>query len=217
MALTMEYPIITSNLQSGLGAYGTADPWVANASTPFPNGAQNPVGSLYFQPAPAQGGNTTLATAAGYAAGLWMRYVLYKSTANPAVQTGPAPVYYVDETFTTVSGVFSEGIPAATGNASSIAGFMLPNSGTVAGYGLGTTLFTNTILNNGGNGSYVWIGLAGFIPSAYLAAGAQGNPITGASGNWTVAVTTTILRPAAYVIGAVTSQIGDIIGNILPW
>jgi hypothetical protein len=148
---------------------------------------------------------------------LWVKLVLYKSSANPAVQTGPAPVYYVDETFTTVSGVFSEGIVSATGSSSSIAGWLLPNSGTVAGIGAGTTAFTATVLNNGGNGSWVYIGLAGFIPKAYLAAGAVNNSLTGASGNWTVAVTTGVLRPCAYVWGTVTSNIGDIIAVLPPF
>jgi len=214
MALTNDFsPLITNDLGTGLGVYGNCTPYNSALQN---NGAPAPPGSVSFVPSPSQGTNS-LASSAGYGSGLWVKLVLYKSSANPAVQTGPAPVYYVDETFTTVSGVFSEGIVSATGSSSSIAGWLLPNSGTVAGIGAGTTAFTATVLNNGGNGSWVYIGLAGFIPKAYLAAGAVNNSLTGASGNWTVAVTTGVLRPCAYVWGTVTSNIGDIIAVLPPF
>jgi hypothetical protein len=148
---------------------------------------------------------------------LTVKYVLYKSTANPAVETGPAPVYYTDETFTTVSGVYSEGIVAGTGSSTSFAGWLLPNSGTVTGIGLGTTLFTNTILNNGGNGSYVFIALAGFVPSAYLAAGSLYNALYGTSGNFAVAAQaegSIAYRIAGYVVSTPSGNIGDILVDL---
>lgn len=212
MGLTNEFgPVYTNDLGQGLGAYGNCTPYNAALQN---NGAPIPPGSICYIPAPSQGSNV-VATTTGYGSGLWIKMVLYKSTANPAVVTGPAPVYYVDETFTTVSGVFSEGMISATGSSTSIAGWLLPNSGTVAGIGAGTTAFTATVLNGPSNaGSWVYIGLAGFIPSAKLSAGAQTNSLVGASGNWTVAVTTGVLRPCAYVWGAVTSNIGDIIATL---
>lgn len=217
MSLMMEYPVITSNLKAGFGAFGTADPFNAALQN---NGAQNPVGSLYFQPSPSMGGNTLLSTSVGYCAGLWMRYVLYKSTANPAMVAGPAPVFYTDETYGTVTGRFSEGVIATTGSASSIAGWLLPNTGSVAGVGVGSAI-TATILNNGGLGSYVWIGLMGFIPSCFLAAGAQTNFIYGATGDFTVAAiadgSAITHRGAGYVAGAVTSNIGDVLATVQPF
>lgn len=213
MALTMEYPIITSNLKAGYGAYGTADPFNAALVN---NGAQNPVGSLYFQPAPSMGGTLAVTSTTGYCSGLWMKYVLYKSTANPAMVAGPAPVYYTDETFSTVSGVFSEGNPAATGNSSSLAGFLLPNTGAIAGIGVGTAV-TAAILNNGGNGSYVWIGLMGFIPSAFVGALAVGNPVSGVAGNWTLALTTGVLRVGGYITSTPSANIGDLLATVQPF
>lgn len=215
MGLTNEFaPVYTNDLGQGLGPYGNCTPYNTAQQN---NGAPIPPGSLAFIPAPAQGQNI-LTTTAGYAWGLWVKMVLYKSTGNPAVQTGPAPLYYKDETGYVVSGVFTEGMVTSTGSASSFAGWLLPNSGTVAGIGAGTTAFTNTILNNSGNGSWVYMGIQGFIPSAYLAAGAQTNLVYGAAGNWTVAAiadgSAITHRAAAYVWGAVTSNIADILVSL---
>lgn len=206
-----EFPVISSNLSQGFGVYGTADPYNSAQAN---NGALNPPGSVYFIPSPSQGGNTTLQTATGYCSGLWVKYVLYKSTSNPAMVAGPGIVYYTDETFSTVSGAFAESFAAS--NPTYAAGFLLPNTGTVAGVGVGTAI-TATILNNGGNGSYVWIGLAGFIPSAYVAGASQGNPVMGTTGAFTVAITTTVLRTAGFVWGTVTSNIADIVANVIPF
>lgn len=214
MALTLEYPVISSNLGQGFGVFGTADPYNSALQN---NGALNPVGSLYFLPAASMGGNTTLSSAGGYAAGLWCRYLLYKSTANPAMVAGPAPVVYTDDTFSTVSGQFSESYSASSSTYT--AGWLLPNTGSVAGVGVGSAI-TATILNNAGNGSYVWIGVAGFIPSAYLAAGAQGNFLY-MSGNFSTTGiaegTSQPQRGCGYSWGAVTSNIGDVIATLVPF
>lgn len=218
MALQNDMPVFTQELGQGL------QPGFASM-TPFNsalqnNGARNPLGAVYFRPSPSQGGGLTpgggtLSSATGYASGLWMRYVLYKSTSNPAVKTGPAPVYYTDETFTTVSGTFAEGVVAS--KSVSAAGWLLPNAGTVAGIGAGSTLFTATLLNNGGLGSFVWIGLAGFIPSCFLNAGAVNNALW-ASGDFAttgIADGSTINeRIIGYAIGTVTSNIGDVLATV---
>lgn len=222
MALTNELPIITSNLKTGFGVYGTADPFNASSTYfPYNNGAANPPGSLYFIPSPSQGGNLTLASATGYASGLWVRYVLYKSTANPAMVGGPAVVYYTDETYTTVTGVFSEGNPAATGNANSIAGWLLPNTGTVAGVGVGTAV-SATILNNGGAGSYVFIGLLGFIPScSVVAATAIGDALIGAAGNFTTGRVAAGTAPTNKILGwaksAIAAGVADVEAQVMPF
>lgn len=210
MALMNEFPVISSNLKAGYGVFGTADPYTTSLQN---NGAQNPLGSLCFIPAPAQSG-TALATSAGYGSGLWVKYVLYKSTANPAMVAGPAPVYWADETFTTVTGQASEANIAST--SVSAAGWLLPNTGTVSGVGVGTSV-SATILNNGGLGSYVFIGIQGFIPSCYLAAGAKGNWLY-ASGNFATtgvaadgATTYNDFKNIGIVWGTVSSNIGDVL------
>jgi len=206
--LANEFPVIGPNALGNV--FGVVDTYSTAAGyNGALNGALNPLGSLWTIPSPSQGGNTTLATAAGYGSWMTVKYVRYNSTANPAMVAGPAPVYYTDETFTVVSGVFSEGIVAATGSANSIAGWLLPNTGTVAGVGLGTGV-TAALLN----GNYVFIAVMGFVPKCYLAAGAQSNSIMGATGNFTVAVTTGVNRPAGMIWGAVSSNIGDVLATV---
>jgi hypothetical protein len=210
--LLNEYPVISSNLKVGFGVFGTADPY--NAALPN-NGALNPPGSLYTAPSLAQSGSN-LSSAVGYGAFTTYKYVRYLSTSNPAMVAGPAVVYYTDETFSTVSGKFTEGMVAATGNASAVAGWLCPNTGSVAGVGVGSAI-TATILNNGVNGSWVWIAVSGFVPSASLAAGAQMNLVYG-SGDFVVSAiadnTSINHKAAGYIWGPVTSNIGDVITNI---
>jgi hypothetical protein len=178
--LGTEFPYVSSNLKAGYGVYGTADPF--NTALPN-NGALNPPGSLWFVPQPSQSGTALgivsgAASSAGYGSGLWVKYVLYRSTNNPAMRSGPAPVVWTDESFTTVSGSFSEGIVAT--NSVSAAGWLLVNTGSVTNVGVGSAI-TATILNNGGHlsstyvgGSWVFIGVQGFIPSCYLSGGTIG-------------------------------------------
>ena len=218
MGLMNEMPVFTQELgqglQEGFASMTPVNTLLAN------NGARNPLGSVYFRPSPSQGGGLTpgggtLSSATGYASGLWMKYVKYLSTSNPTVKTGPAPVYWTDETFTTVSGTFAEGVVAS--NASSVAGWLLPNSGTVAGIGAGATLFTATLLNNATLGSFVWIGLKGFIPSASLAAGAAGAAVY-ASGDFAITNindgSNLTHRIAGYIVGTVASSIGDVLATL---
>jgi hypothetical protein len=171
LGLGTEFPVISSNLKAGYGVFGTADPYNANLPN---NGALNPPGSVYFVPSPSEG-SIGLASAVGYGAGLWVKYVNYYDPDNTAMVAGPAPVIYKDGTFTTVSGDFSDGYPAAN-LSTSAAGWLLVNTGSVAGVGVGSAI-TATILNNGTVGSWVFIALAGFVPSASLAAGAAGDRV----------------------------------------
>src|SRR5271156_3965345 len=157
------FPVISSNLVLANGVFGTADPYVSGAEN---NGALNPLGSLYYL-GPGEGGiqsnqYLTASTSKGAGSGLWVAYVLYKSTDTSAVQAGPAPVYWTDETYTQVTDIESE---SATATVNSVAGWLLPN--TTA---LGTTAFTISVLRNSGNGSYVFIGLQGWIGGCFIGA-----------------------------------------------
>lgn len=82
------------------------------------------------------------------------RYVRYYSTSNPALTalTAPSPVFWVDTTYTTVTGVSTESV---TGLLNSVAGYLMPNTTDIPG-------LTNTILQ----GSFVWICVGGYIPGA---------------------------------------------------
>ena len=204
--LTNEYPVVTSELGVGLGLYGACTNYNNLLEN---NGAQNPLGALYAQPSPSNTAlSTVLGTSAGYGSLLIAKYVLYKSTGNPATKTGPAPVYWTDETFTTVSGVFSESY--GSGNANDLAGWLLPNT-TTCGSG-----FTNTVLNNGGNGTFVWIAVQGFVKGAVsVASTAIDDILIGASGNFTVARVISGTAPTNYPFAIAKTAIASSLSDIL--
>ena len=137
------------------------DQWAASAPGVTNNNMKNPLGLVYYD----VGGNAGTPTSSP---GLYVgapavyKYVLYKSTANPALQSAPAVVYYTDETFTTVSGQASEGF---TGTTIDCAGFLMPNTTDTL---ISGAALTAAYLNNGGLGSGVWIAVGGVVKSAYL-------------------------------------------------
>jgi len=179
--LTTEYPIISSNLAAGYGVYGTADPY--NAAL-LNNGARNPLGALaYLPPQSASGGGVGgFLSGAGYGSGLLCKYVLYLDTSKPAMKSGPAVVYWADNTFTKVVGTFASGVVAS--KSVSAAGWLLPNTGSVANVGVGAAV-SATILDNSGLGSYVWIALRGVVLSAFATSAAAGSRLYG-SGDFTI-------------------------------
>lgn len=103
------------------------------------------------------------------------KYVLYKSTTNPAVVTLPGVVYYTDNTGLVVSGSPTDGFIGATtaGASMDTAGIMMVNSGDL-------TTLTATLLNNGTAGSGVWICIGGFVKAlACLTGGVAGDMLYG--------------------------------------
>lgn len=145
----------------------TGNPYTVLDST-----ARNPVGCIYSAPVNE---NLPLSTK-GLGAQPVMKYLYYNSTSNPAPVAAPAPVYYTDESFTTVSGDAAEAF--YTTNGACIAGYLLPNTTAISG-------LTNTQLNQ----SYVWVQIGGLLVGAYAptttTAAAPGNVIAGlAVGNW---------------------------------
>jgi hypothetical protein len=151
------------NAQISTGNVRTAlDPFTLAPNYPLPNGQQNPLGQRYYDASPS------LANVYGvpdkYA------YLRYLSTANPAVLAAPAPVYYTDTTFTTVSGVLSESL-----GINFIAGYMMPNSTDLPALTAATL-----------NGNFVWVCVWGVVVNAIVpGATAVGDAIIGAAGNFT--------------------------------
>jgi hypothetical protein len=126
------------------------------------------------------------------------KYVLYKSTTNPALTTAPGLVYYTDNTGTIVSGSPTDGYIGQTtaGAASDTAGFMMLNTTDNASV-------TATLLNNNGNGSGVWICIGGFLKAGVcLTAGVAGDFLQG--NTKTAGTAWSVIRIAA--AGALTCQ-----------
>jgi len=96
------------------------------------------------------------------------------STANLTTAGAPAPVYWTDNTFTTVTGITTEGIGGTTLGLNFPAGYMLLN--TVTGYGMAGTPLTAAALL----GAQILIQVSGYLKGAYCSGGAG----SGAIGAW---------------------------------
>lgn len=127
-------------------------------------GENQVLGQRYF------GANYSVSNPSG-APAIYM-LVQYKSTAQPAPVAGPAPVYWTDLTFTTVSGVESEGIVTPQG----VAGYLMPNTTALPN-------LTAALLQ----GALCLIQVSGPLTGAYAptTTGGAGNWIIGSAGNWT--------------------------------
>jgi hypothetical protein len=98
--------------------------------------------------------------------------VQYKSTGKPAPVAGPAPVYWTDETYTTVSGVESEALLGLNG----AAGYLMLNTTDYSG-------LTDALLE----GAYCLIQVGGYLQNAWAPTSGTpgvGNLITPLAGNW---------------------------------
>jgi hypothetical protein len=194
--------------------YTNIDPYIASATSsqqviqsnqpPYPNGAYNTLGQAYLSPVVPG----VLSTTKGQGAPLVLRYVRYNSTTAAACLAGPAAVYWTDETFTTVSGTFSEGLPAATGNLNSLAGVLLVNTTSYPGSLTGAQLTTAL------NGKYVWIATSGFVPGVEVPAStAIGDSLTGVSGSFllfrTASGTAPISKRILQALTAVSGGLSD--------
>lgn len=210
MALGTEFPVIsTGNLYTAIDTYAstiTTQPPVNSPS--WPNGAQNPIGSAFLLTKGASEGPSESYGGNGWGAPLIVRYVRYNSTANPNLLATPAPVYWTDETFTTVSGVFSEGNASGTGNAASLAGLLLVNS---ASLGLSAAAAAAAL-----NGNFCFIVTKGFVPSVTVGAStAVGDTNIGAAGNFTFARVAEATFPGTTVfvraLTAISSSKSDVL------
>jgi hypothetical protein len=139
------------------------------------------------------------------------KYVLYKSTTNPALASAPGLVYYTDETQTVVSGAMADG---QTATPSSLAGVLMINTTDLS-------TITATILNNGGNGSGVWICIGGFVKGCTsVASTALGDALIGSSTAFTPARVAAGTAPT-YVktltaLTAISGGVSDVLVNISP-
>lgn len=146
---------------------------------------------------------------------LWVgaryKYVLYKSTTNPALVAQPGLVYYTDETQTVVSGAIADG---ATATASSLAGVMMINTTDLS-------TITAAILNNSGNGSGIWICIGGFVKGCTsITSTALGDALVGSSTAFTparvAAGTAPTFTKTLTALTAIASGVSDVLVNICP-
>lgn len=180
----------------------------ANPQTELDATAKNPVGCLYSPPA-----NQGLPlTTKGYGAQPVFKYVYFNPAAAPTAVLAPAPVYYTDESFTTVSSLTTDAYSSGTGvTGVAAAGYWMPNT---------TALGASQTAAQWGaqmQGSYGWIQIGGLLVGGYAptaGAAAIGNFITGLNaGSWTStsAAAVTFGRLFGVQYSAVAASVCDIL------
>jgi len=152
------------------------------SSVQVSKGAKNTLGQAYYE--------------YDATSGFWTkyRYCTFSSSDTTAVIAYPAPVFWVDEYNSVVTGLMSESI---TTTQQSIAGWMMPNT---------TDLTTLTLANL--KTSFVWVAVGGFVKNAASAASVTlGDWLIGSSGAWVpvrvASGTASGYRLAAYATAAV--------------
>lgn len=194
MSLGYDFAEVSSgDLYSTIDTFGLTTGLVAG-------GPYIPLGSLYFPPNQQQG----VLSVAGSGQQNGFRYIRYNPTASVAIGTAPAPVYWKDEGFTTVTPTVSESF---TGTPNSFAGWLLYNT---------THTPAATAAQINGNCAYIQVG--GFLPAAAVpAATAPGDVLVGANGSFTSARVAAGTSPGYAVAGrALTAVVGGVADIHIP-
>ena len=157
----------TGNIFTAIDTYGATG---TATVPPLNNGALNVLGSVYQVPLnPANTGN-------GVGSNAYVKYVRYNPTASQNLLGGPMICYWKDETFTTVTGLYSEALVGING----VAGWLLYN----------TTVNTAAVATDI-NGNYCWIQVGGLLVGAWVTtAAASGASIYGAASTFGATGTT---------------------------
>jgi hypothetical protein len=180
-------PITGQNLYTVIDTYNTA---LEN------NGALQPLGTTYEAPL-----NPASLTTAGIGLTAYYKYVRYNPTTTQTIQAGPALLYWKDETFTTVTPLYSEAYLSAL-QSSGIAGWLLYNTTSLSSAAASLI-----------NGNFCWMLIGGFLPGAYVTAGTAGQGIYGVATGAAWATTTTAPAPArlaGLVLTAASSNLSDL-------
>jgi hypothetical protein len=154
---------------------------------------------------------TALASTAGFGAPPVFKYVYFydANALTGTMQAAPAPVYWTDESFTTVTGNAANAY-ITTGGAS-IAGYLMPNTVALGTSQTGAQWYAQL------SQSYCWIQVAGFGSQFYgpTTGGAVGDYVIGlTTGSWASSGVTTISassRVLGYQMTAVTNSLCDVL------
>ena len=181
-----------------------------NPQTTLDATAKNPVGSLWAPPTPYNNGtfSTTVSTStAGLGAPPVFKYVYFydASALTGTAQVGPAPVYWIDESFTTVTAVPADAYSFATAGVS-VAGYWMPNTTALGTSNTAAQWYLQFVQ------AYGWIQIGGFLPGAQAPTtttnAAIGADITGLGNSATAWGSTTANPTAPYrVLGVQWSAI----------
>jgi hypothetical protein len=195
--------VTTGNVRTTFDVFSPAPGPSTPGPTPAPfSGLTNPLGAIYTDVGGTDSISGTLVQLPLNVGAIY-KYVLYKSATNPALVTGPAPVYYTDNTKTVVSGAAADAFPAPATPSSALAGVLMPNTTDLPN-------LTAAILNNGGNGSGVWICIGGFVKASrdVGAVAVAGTQLVGGVGNFTWALVAAFAATAVYSVLGLTNTAG---------
>jgi hypothetical protein len=136
------------------------------------------------------------------------------TTANLTTAAAPAPVYWTDNTFTTVTGITTEGIGGTTLGLAFPAGFMMPNTVSLPNLTAAQLL-----------GSQMLIQIGGYLKGAYCSGSSNPGigswlvPVAGTlSMNSIAAGSSTTYQPFGIQLTALASGLCDVLvnsGNLL--
>jgi len=169
-----------------------------NPQTTLDATAKNPVGSLWAPPTPYNNGtfSTTVSTStAGLGAPPVFKYVYFydASALTGTAQIAPAPVYWIDESFSTVTSNAADAYPTTTGGAG-IAGYWMPNTTALGTSNTAAAWYLQFVQ------AYGWIQIGGFLPGALQPTGG------GAVTDYIVGATTSSWSSTAQTTAPATGQ-----------
>ena len=147
---------------------GVASTYLYNSSSAFAPwkglGENQVLGQRYYAAVNTTSGANSAAANPSGAPAIYMlvQYLSTSATTTGNLQAAPAPVYWTDETYTTVTGITTEALGGTTLGLAFPAGFMLLNTAT--GYGNAGTALTAAALV----GAQILIQVAGYLPQAYM-------------------------------------------------
>jgi hypothetical protein len=175
-------------------------------------GENQVLGQRYFgYAAGALGGITATNPSGSPAVYILCQYLSTSATtlANWTTAGAPAPVYWTDQTYTTVSGVKTEGWTASSSNFNDLAGYWMPNTVSLPNATLAQLL-----------GGWGLVQVMGPIFGAYgptLGTAGVGNPITGGAGVFqstgVVAATGTAYATFGLQVTAISSGLCNVFVN----
>jgi hypothetical protein len=177
----------------------TVDPYVTGyAGYPTNPGNRAIPGSAYYD---SGGASSTATTATPFdnefgRPGKY-RYVRYYDSAATALTnlTAPAPVYWVDANYTTVTPVYSQSL---TGGINCLAGLLMVNTTDLPSLVIANPTATQTQLN----GNFVWICVAGYVAGAIGATStAADDAVIGSTTTFTPGRTVANTAPTNRVLG----------------
>lgn len=187
-----------------------------NVQTTYDASARNPVGICWGPPTPYPTTSVFSTTAGSSTAGLGAppvyKYVYFydANALTGTLQAAPAPVYWIDESFTTVTSNAANAYFTTGGGC--IAGYFMPNTTALGTSNTGAQWYAQVLQ------SYCWIQIGGFLGGALqpTGGGAVGDYIVGATtGSWASTAQTTApasgQRVLSYQLTATASSACDVL------